>query len=195
MGYNRLPSFVLGFHGCDEKLKLDLINGKKRLAHSNNCYDWLGSGIYFWENDPNRALSYAKQIKKHPERCKQKIETPAVVGAIIDLGYCLNLFEEENLKLVKESYTFLKAFEKLGWPMPVNKGGKELLLRDLDCAVINLLHDLRKQFKEPPFDTVRAPFLEGEPLYPNAGFKSKNHIQICVRSNECIKGYFDPIIY
>jgi len=28
---------------------------------------------------------------------------------------------------------------------------------------------------EEPFDTVRAAFIEGEALYENAGFASKNH--------------------
>jgi hypothetical protein len=30
-------------------------------------------------------------------------------------------------------------------------------------------------------------------LYPNAGFKEKNHIQICVRTPGSIKGFFRPI--
>lgn len=191
--YAKLPAFVLGFHGCDKKLKNKLLLGEAKLQPSSNCYDWLGSGIYFWENDPKRALSYARAIKKHPERCATKIETPAVVGAVIDLGYCLNLFEEENLKLVKESYSMLQVLEELGYEMPTNKGGKDLLLRNLDCAVINMLHDIREESSERRFDSVRAPFLEGEPLYPNSGFLTKNHIQICVRNPKCIKGYFNPI--
>ena len=35
-------------------------------------------------------------------------------------------------------------------------------------------------------------FWEGKPLYPNAGFAEKNHIQICVCNPNCIKGYFLP---
>lgn len=167
--------------------------GKTKLKPSNNCYDWLGSGIYFWENDPDRALSYAKMIKKYPERCKSKIETPAVVGAVIDLGYCLNLFEENNLKLIKETYNLYENLKNLGFEIPENKGGDDLLLRNLDCAVINTIHDLRKIHNEKEFDSVRAPFWEGKELYPNAGFREKNHIQICVRNLKCIKGYFDPI--
>ena len=32
----------------------------------------------------------------------------------------------------------------------------------------------------------------GNDLYPNAGFKEKNHIQIAIRNPNCIKGYFIP---
>jgi hypothetical protein len=43
-----------------------------------------------------------------------------------------------------------------------------------------------------PFDSVRGVFIEGQPLYPGAGFHDKNHIQICIRNPNCIKGLFLP---
>ncbi len=42
------------------------------------------------------------------------------------------------------------------------------------------------------FDSVRAAFWEGKDLYPNAGFKKQNHIQIAIRNPDCIKGIFLP---
>jgi hypothetical protein len=41
-----------------------------------------------------------------------------------------------------------------------------------------------------PFDTVKGIFQEGAPIYQEAGFREKTHIQICVRDPECIKGVF-----
>jgi len=41
-------------------------------------------------------------------------------------------------------------------------------------------------------DSVHGIFNEGEELYPNAGFREKDHIQICVRNPNCIKGFFLP---
>ena len=38
----------------------------------------------------------------------------------------------------------------------------------------------------------RGVFFEGDDLYPNAGFKEKNHIQIAIRNTNCIKGFFIP---
>ena len=38
----------------------------------------------------------------------------------------------------------------------------------------------------------RTVFLEGLDLYPGAGFKAENHIQVCVRNPNCVKGYFLP---
>lgn len=43
-----------------------------------------------------------------------------------------------------------------------------------------------------PYDTVRGLFVEGDPIYPNAGFTEKTHVQISVINPNCIKGYFLP---
>jgi hypothetical protein len=52
---------------------------------------------------------------------------------------------------------------------------------------------MREAEGELPFDTVRAAFIEGPPLYENAGFHEQTHIQICVRGPQQIMGYFRPI--
>jgi hypothetical protein len=57
-GYQR----VLAFHGCDRSVGESVLSGATDLLRSENDYDWLGHGIYFWENDPKRALQYAKYI-------------------------------------------------------------------------------------------------------------------------------------
>lgn len=197
--YSTLPHFVLGFHGCDQSVADKIIpSDRLHLQKSENDYDWLGSGIYFWENDPVRALEYAKLLRDHPERSKSKvpIKKPTVIGAILDLGYCLNLLEAKSIDTVKQAYKSLVELHKIsGVELPQNKGvkgSKELLFRNLDCAVIEAVHMFNKEAGEKAYDTVRGMFLEGQPLYVNAGFHEKNHIQICVRNVNCIKGYFHP---
>jgi len=195
--YSSLPFFVLGFHGCDKSVCNKIINGFDKLHPSGNDYDWLGNGIYFWENDPHRALDYVAMIQRNPRKGPTIIQDPAVIGAIIDLGNCLNLVESKNLQVVRAAFELLKiSQEKAGHALPLNKPiGKEgdLLLRQLDCAVIETLHAFNRETARPAYDTVRGVFWEGSDLYPNAGFKEKNHIQICVRNINCIKGYFSPL--
>lgn len=75
---------------------------------------------------------------------------------------------------------------------------QNLLLRFLDCAVIRHLHkDIDELASQNPsvekIDTVRALFEEGGEIYPGAGIKDKNHTQIAVRNNACIKGFFYPM--
>jgi hypothetical protein len=135
-------------------------------------------------------LEYAEFLKHNPKRNKGKIETPFVIGAIIDLGRCLNLTESKSIGILKQGYELLTASSKIAEiPLPQNKG----LLRNLDCAVINMIHEFYKKESKPPFDSVRGLFLEGEKVYEGAGFFKETHIQICVRNPNCIKGYFRVI--
>ena len=190
--YSVLPSYAMGFHGCDATVARSVFSGKTHLRRSKNDFDWLGEGVYFWENNPARALQYARELRDRPWRGVAKIKTPAVVGAVIELGYSLNLLDSQFLSLVRESYDDLKdLYAQLGVPLPKNrKIAGDFLLRPLDCAVINYLHQTRIQQNLQPFDTVRAAFAEGGPLYPGAGISAKHHIQLCVRRRSCIKGYF-----
>lgn len=191
--YSTKTGLVLGFHGCDQSVVDKITSSKDSLKMSSNDYDWLGHGIYFWENNPSRALDYARYLKNNPGRSKSKIKKPAVLGAVLQLGYTLDLLDHSNLELVKVAHDLLITSSKeLGITLASNKAiGKEkdLLLRPLDCAVIEKLHDINKGTQ---FDSVRAVFSEGETLYDNAGFRSKDHIQICVRNPNCVKGYFNP---
>lgn len=86
--YSIRPNLILGFHGCDLSVVKKVINGEEPLQSSHNEYDWLGSGVYFWENDYERALDFAKEAKK---RKGSGIRTPAVIGAVICLENCLDL--------------------------------------------------------------------------------------------------------
>lgn len=191
--YSFKSNLVLGFHGCDKSVADDVISGRSELESSNNDYDWLGNGIYFWQNDLERALNWAKESTKRP---KSKIKTPAVIGAIIDLGYCLDLVDNRYLQELKKSYIALKHIcEETGTQLPENKtigNSNDLLLRKLDCSVIMTAHKLNLIANDKPYDSVRGVFWEGDELYPNAGFAEKNHVQICVCNPNCIKGYFNP---
>ncbi|MGF6926264.1 hypothetical protein QFZ48_001764 [Chitinophaga sp. W2I13] len=186
------PGLVLGFHGCEEDVRDALVRGSIKMSPSSKPYDWLGSGCYFWENSYERAYDYACNPPGN-----KVIRSPAVLRAVIDLKFCLDLLDATCLNLVRESYHALfKAVVNDKRTLPVNmpaRGSQDLLLRNLDCAVIENLHIDRQMKNLIPYDSVRIVFMEGNELYPNAGFKDKNHIQICVRNPNCIRGYFNPV--
>ena len=193
--YSFRSGLILGFHGCDEEVAKKVVNGETTLRSSENSYDWLGHGVYFWENSYGRALEFAESLRGKP-RGSKTIYKPAVIGAVINLGYCLDLFDIDNLVLLKKGYEVLStSLLNSGISFPVNRsttGSSDILVRDLDCAVIQTLHAVRRVSEDEPFDSVRGDFFEGEKLYPNAGFREKDHIQICIRNPNCIKGYFLP---
>lgn len=183
--YSKKTNLILGFHGCD-KSTTDLVMQGNDLKDSLNDYDWLGHGIYFWENNYQRALQWAKDSKS--------IKTPSVIGAVIDLGYCMDLLDSEFLPELKNAYETLEtAMHFADKPMPVNQGNTpDKLLRKLDCAVFEIAHQINESVGNYSYDSVRAAFWEGGEIYPDAFFREKNHIQICIRNPNCIKGYFLP---
>lgn len=188
--YAKLPNLVIGFHGCSQETYTNVLYNNQQLKKSDNKYDWLGNGIYFWENSYQRAYEWAdKKYKKNA----------AVLGAVIDLGLCLNLTDYNSTDILRQGYEMLKMkCTVLGIDLPENKQGKsktDLLLRDLDCAVIQQIHEYNKETGKTPYDSVRGVFTEGENIYPNAGFVEKTHIQLCIVNPNCIKGYFRPLAF
>ena len=124
-------SFILGYHGCDTQVASVLVNGK-RFLHSKNAYDWLGHGIYFWEANPDRALSFIKEVKRRKGRSDR---SATVVGAVIDLGHCLDLLSESSIGLLQDAYkSFKRLIDTAGERMPQNERGADLLLRKLDAS-------------------------------------------------------------
>jgi hypothetical protein len=182
-------SLVIGFHGCDQAIAEKIVAGGEAMQLSRNPWDWLGHGIYFWEDSHDRASRWARQSAG---KDSSRIESPVVIGAVIDLGNCLNLVDSDALALVKSAHTsYLETCQAAGSPIAQNRG-RNLQLRDLDCAVMETLHKVREQESKPPFQTVRGFFIEGSELYPQAGFRELDHVQICVRDPNQILGCFWP---
>jgi len=189
--YKHYPSLVFGFHACEREVGEILLSGEGGFKASKNDYDWLGNGMYFWENSPNRAEKYGEELKNK----RKKLKEPFVVGAVIHLGYCFDLLDYHSLQVLQTYYYSLeKTYLKAGLEMQINNNiGTDKLLRRLDCAVFEYMHSEIKKDGVKPFDSIRAAFWEGKELYPSAGFKEKNHIQICIRNPNCVKGYFRPL--
>jgi hypothetical protein len=183
------PFSIIGFHSCDREVGLRVLNGKDDLQPSVNPWDWLAEGIYFWEQNPGRAMDYARESASKTQFNKKAVKTPFVLGAIIELGHCLNLVDAESLAILSTAYEGLKRLtEEIGEKMPVNKGAN----RALDCAVIKYIHESNKRQGKPAYDTIRCAFPEGTVAYPGTEITSRLHIQICIRNKDCVKGYFLP---
>ena len=183
---HRLTSaFILGYHGCDRRVGERLLAGAA-FKPSNNDYDWLGPGIYFWEANPLRGIEFAEEASK---RNTSNISKPFVIGAVIELGLCLDLATSSALDWVRIAYESLVDVARAA-ASDVPSNSKDALRRNLDCAVVRRLHTILETQKLPAVDTLKGVFTEGEPVYPGAGFREKTHIQIAVRNHNCIKGVF-----
>ena len=179
---NSLGPLVL-FHGCDKDVAESVLRGEATLQPSENDYDLLGNGIYFWVDSPERELAWAKLRRS----------SPSVVGAFAYPGNCLNLTDYgvmNELALAYEATVGISA--AAGTPLPVNSVRQNgiFMKRQLDCAVIQLVHKIRESKGMDAYDTVYGVFEEGDPVYPGAGFRDKTHVQIAIRNPGMILGYF-----
>lgn len=178
--------FILGYHGCKKSVGEALLSGAP-FKPSENDWDWLGPGAYFWESNPQRALDWSLKIHGAAEGF--------AIGAVIDPGLCLDLTTESGLSAVREGYdTLVSALQLAGAPIPKNTPGNtsdpDRVVRRLDCAVIRMVHEVVAATGRPRIDTVKGVFTEGAPLYPGGEIRSLTHIQYAVCNPESIKGVF-----
>ena len=202
--YSSRPGLLIGFHGCEMETRDALLINPDTIKKSDKPYDWLGHGMYFWENNAERAMQWAKDKKK-----REQIKSPAVIGAVLDLGYCCDFTDSRFIGMIQIYYASMaKKYKEAGKNLPHNKdvkndAHKDKILRELDCTVIEFMHnyirdqivkDLRaKGFSDYKlFDSTRGVFMEGGPAFTGAGISEKTHTQICIRNLNCIEGFFLP---
>lgn len=185
---------IIGYHGCDKAVAAEVLQNHQHLRPSENTYDWLGKGVYFWEHAPRRALEFA-----HEQKRRGKVEEPAVLGAYIHLGRCFDLADVEHTRQLKVAYErFELLMRKQGKAIPKNRAAvhddHDLLLRELDCALINwYMGQLdRESGTAYAYQTLRGVFQEGAAAFEGSTIREKSHIQICVRDTQCVIGYFLP---
>jgi hypothetical protein len=183
---------VIAYHGCDASVRDSVILHGGKLKISQNDYDWLGRGIYFWEHCPARALEWAKQQQK-----RGQIDKPAVLGAVLHLGQCFDLLDFEYTSMLKASYpTFCDSLLTGGKAIPENARAHakddEKVLRKLDRAVIEWNIERLEDQYHTKFHSVRGMFQEGRAVFPGSEIRLRSHIQIAVREPACVQGYFLP---
>lgn len=164
----------VGYHGTSTEYAQQTLR-TKRFHRAVNPWDWLGHGIYFWENNLDRAILWAKDHYG---------ANAAVLRCEIDLMRCLDLSNAAHVDSVRVAYNRLaRAFATEGRSLPVNTEKN----RALDCLVLNYLAD-----KCLRIDTVRCPFHEGLPIFEGSQLLNLTHIQLVVRSEEAIKS--EPVL-
>ena len=164
---------VIGYHGTTVESAAKILESGFRL--SRNPYDWLGDGVYFFQDGFERAKEWARET--HTE------EDVAVIAAEIHLSDCLDMLDTRWTKVVAEAYNhFLNLYKQAGLALPRQTTGAHRLDREVINYVVGVLCEQGFSIK-----SVRAAFAEGNPVYPDSAFYDRGHVQIAVRDIEsCI---------
>lgn len=173
---------VVGYHGCLRSTAREVLFNDTPFEESVNDWDWLGHGVYFWEHGHQRAFRWAER------KANRDGGEPAVVGALVQLGRCLDLLDTDYTEQLAE---FARDFERKMGPLPPNRPGRH----EGDCRLINEFCAYMQKFGGTTFDSVRGQFQEGTRIYVGSRIWSQSHIQIAVRNPEAIVGVFRHSAY
>lgn len=61
---DKFARIIVGYYGCPRDFSDALLLGKASVADwkkSQNGYDWLGEGVYFWEHSPSEPCDRRKR--------------------------------------------------------------------------------------------------------------------------------------
>lgn len=167
---------VVAFHGTTAEAAERLVNGEP-FSESDRDDEWFGKGVYFWEYAFKQAWWWAKSYRK--------FDRPAVIGASIRLGNCLDLLDPTNTAFLREMYGELTA-ELVGRGLPVPKNVRRQ--KWLDCAVMNLVYsECEKQGR--PLDAARPVYVNSSKqsrVWDRSSIRVDSHIQLCLRNQRNI---------
>jgi hypothetical protein len=168
--------FVTGYHGTRKDVAQQILDsGFKR---SENNWEWLGHGVYFWQDGPTRAREWARTWL-----ARQGYDGPiAVMGARISLRGFVDLLDQEGMRLlVDAAATYQQELQAANKSLtnrpPLNR---------LDCALFNFstnwLTSLGMKLRG-----YRAACVEGEPITPHSPIYDCSHVQLAVTSTKAIR--------
>ena len=165
---------IYGYHGTSQTKAANIL--KHGFRASDNDYDWLGTGIYFFQDAPLRARQWATQ---------QYPDNPAVIRSLIRLDNCIDLFDIGWQPLLKNvCNSFVEQYRETNRPLPKQQPDRSKAHR-LDCAFFNFAIELI--CREQPIDSIRAAFIEGDRLFPDSAIFNLAHIQIAIRNPDLIQ--------
>ena len=160
---------VIGFHGTTLENAAMILESGFQL--SQNPYDWLGDGVYFFQDASERAWEWARESYG---------EEAAVIGAEIRLVDCLDLLDIKWTKVIAEAYNhFLDQYKRSGLNLPRQTSGAHRLDREVINYAVGVWAEQGIIIK-----CVRASFSEGHPVYPDSALYQRSHVQIAIRDVE-----------
>ncbi|NTW88131.1 MAG: hypothetical protein HGB26_03200 [Desulfobulbaceae bacterium] len=169
---NRAVS-AIGFHGTSNYNYENILAAG--FEQSKNPGDWLGMGVYFFQDAPIRAKKWSSS---HSD--------PVVIGAEISLEHCMDFLDVLWWETLSEAFNELKRVcLKKGVPFPCQKNGNNKRDKMVIDLAVDALATIGVEIK-----SVRAIFKEGEKVFAKSALNKLDHVQIAVREEDAIRRYW-----
>jgi hypothetical protein len=163
---------IRGYHGTSATHAAVIL--RDGFIRSDNDYDCLGDGVYFFEDGLAQASAWA--TRAHPSE-------PAVVQADVRLEDCMDLKDSVGwVPLLAEAHDeVLRVSREQDLPLPRQTGSTHRLDRMVVEVTVAIL-----ERKGTPIRAVRAVFAEGAPAFPGSFLSEGFHVQVAVRDTDLI---------
>ena len=163
---------IRGYHGTSATDAAVIL--RDGFIPSDNDYDCLGNGVYFFQDGLAQARAWAKRA--HPGE-------PAVVQADVRLEDCMDLKDSLGwLPILAQAHDeVLRVSREQGLPLPRQTGGHHRLDRVVIELTVGILERAGIRIR-----AVRGVFPEGAPAFPGSFLSEGSHVQVAVRDTELI---------
>jgi hypothetical protein len=161
-----------GYHGTSATRAAVIL--RDGFLPSDNEYDCLGDGVYFFEDGLAQAVAWA--TRAHPSE-------PAVVQADLRLEDCMDLKDSVGWVplLARAHDEVLRVSRERGLALPRQTGAAHRLDRVLIEVTVAILEREGTRIR-----AVRAVFAEGPPAFPGSFLSEGSHVQVAVRDTDLI---------
>jgi hypothetical protein len=163
---------IRGYHGTSATHAAVIL--RDGFRPSDNDYDCLGDGVYFFEDGAAEAGAWA--TRAHPSE-------PAVVRADVRLEDCMDLKDSIGwVPLLAQAHDqMLRVSREHGVPLPRQTSNTHRLDRVLIEVMVAILAREGTRIR-----AVRAVFAEGAPAFPGSFLSEGFHVQVAVRDADLI---------
>lgn len=163
---------IRGYHGTSATQAAVIV--RDGFLPSDNDYDCLGNGVYFFEDGLAPARAWAKRA--HPNE-------PAVVQADIHLEDCMDLKDKLGwVPLLTQAHgEMLRVSRQQGLALPPQTSDAHRLDRAVMEFTVAILEREGMQIR-----AVRGVFAEGPPAFPGSFLSEGSHVQVAVRDTDLI---------
>jgi len=154
-----------GYHGTTKESSIEILkSGHFRDSLDEN--EWLGQGVYFFEDDIKQAYNFCVKARRYQSWAILRCDIEAAI--VFDLTKVDDFQEFRRIaNLIKERYTM------------VDKNNKRRRL--LNSFILNTI------YKIYPYDLVRHIFRIPQYRFIFGTNITAYQIQLCVRNKDCIK--------
>lgn len=183
---------VRGYHGTSLDIAQQIAANRLPFKPSVNNDDWLGGGIYFFQDGLSRARTWAVN------RYRDGAEIPAVLAVDIDLTHCIDLFDSSACFALSRAYQAFEIHAANLLADPVQAGlcvengdvfttacrevdprKRKPIQNFRDRAMVDWYVD-RLLKNGQPVNSVRGMFLSGKAVFPESHLFNWAHAQIAV---------------